>query len=206
MNKKLLPILLILWCPASSIADSPNSIYIKDNDKSITLRVDDATLGKVLQSIEGKTGIQFHVSPSVLNDRITTNLNAPDWQTAMRQLLEPYGRAELWNTQLDLTEIYVLSRGDSTTVSFDRPPTRIEVTQADMRSSSTLHRNQLIKLSRGSLNKPLPPGLYNDPKIKEFLKQYGIQSPEGMKDTVKARTIRIKARKILLERDKAKKN
>ncbi len=208
MTRFLLNILviLILWFPASSIAGTLNSIHIEENDKGVTLQVDGASLGEVLQSIESKTGIQFHVSPSVIYDRITVNLNAPDWQTAMRLLLEPYGRAELWNPRLDLTEIHVLSRGDAATVSSGRPPARIKITEADRRSSSTLHRNQLIKLSRGSLNKPLPPGLYNDPKIKEYLKQYGIQSQEDMKDTSKARTIRIKARKILLERDKAKRN
>ena len=142
----------------------------------------------------------------MLNDRITVNLNAPDWQTAMKLLLEPYSRAEVWNPRLDLTKIHILSRGDAATVSSGRPPARIKITEADRLSSSTLNRRQLRKLARGSLNKPLPPGLYDDPKIKEYLKQYGIQSPEDMKDTGKARTIRIKARKILLERDKAKRN
>ena len=86
-------IILILWLPNSTIAGTPNSIYIEENDKGITIQVDGATLGELVKSIESKTGIQFHVSPSVLNDPITTNLNAPDWQAAMKQLLEPYGRA-----------------------------------------------------------------------------------------------------------------
>ena len=97
MTRFLLNILviLILWFPASSIADTPDSIHIEDNDKGITIRADDATLGEVLQSIEGKTGIQFHVSPSVLNDRITTNLHTPDWQTAVKQMNRNYEGASV---------------------------------------------------------------------------------------------------------------
>jgi hypothetical protein len=96
----------------TSIVGSLNNIYIEENDKGITIRADDATLNEVLKSIESKTGIQFHISPSILSDLITANLNVPDWQTAIKLLLEPYGRAELWNPQLDLTKIHVLSRAD----------------------------------------------------------------------------------------------
>ncbi len=98
MTRFLIPILfvLILWFPTSPIAGTLNSIHIEENDKGITIQVDDATLGEVLQYIEGETGIHFHISPSVLNDRMTVNLDAPDWQAAMKLLLEPYGRVELW--------------------------------------------------------------------------------------------------------------
>lgn len=206
MTRFLLNILVILmlWVPDSSIARTLNRIHIEENDKGITLQVNDASLGEVLLSIENKTSIHFHISPSVLNDPITTNLTAPDWQTAVNKLLEPYGRAELWNTQLELTEIHILSRTDTTRAYTRRPPTRIELNEEDKRFSSTLHRNKLIKLARGSLNKPIPPGLYDDPEIQAFLNNYGIQSRDDMKDTNKARTIRIKARKILRERDQAK--
>lgn len=191
MTRFLLNILviLILWFPASSIAGTLNSIHIEENDKGITLRVNDASLGKVLQSIEGKTGIQFHVSPSVINDPITVNLNAPDWQTAMSLLLEPYGRAELWNPRLDLTEIHVLSRADDTA----EPPPK-------------LNRKQLRKLAKGKLTKPLPLKLFDDPEIRAFLNYYGIHSREEMKDVKKARSVRIKARRIMLQLSEAKNN
>jgi hypothetical protein len=206
MTRFLLNILaiLILWFPASSIAGTLNSIHIEENDKSITLWVIDASLDKVLQSIGGKTGIQFHISPSVQNDRITVNLNAPDWQSAMKLLLEPYGRMEFWKSRLDLTEIHVLSRADTARVRFGQPQTNYEITEADRRSSAELKRKQLLKLARGKLDTPLAEKLFEDSAIKEYLKQYDIHSPEDMKDAGKARTIRIKARKLLLELDKAK--
>jgi hypothetical protein len=208
MTRFLFPILvaLILWCPIASIADTLSSIHIEENDKGVTIRVDDVPLGEVLKSIEGKTGIQFHVSQSVSSDPITVNLNAPDWQTAVNQLLEPYGRAELWNPRRDLTEIHVLSRADTARVRSGRPQTNYEITEADRRSSAELKRKQLLKLARGKLDTPLAEKLFEDSAIKEYLKQYDIQSPEDMKDTGKARTIRIKARKLLLELDKAKEN
>jgi hypothetical protein len=208
MTRFLLNILvvLILWFPASSIAGTLNRIHIKENDKGITLRVNDASLGKVLQSIGGKTGIQFHTSPSVLNDRITINLNAPDWQTAMKQLLKPYDRIELWSPNLHLTKIHVLSRVDTARVRSGRPQTNYVITEADRRSSSELKRKQLLKLARGKLDTPLAKKLFEDSAIKEYLKQYDIHSPEDMNDAGKARSIRIKARKLLLELDKAKEN
>ena len=206
MTRFLLNILviLILWFPASSIAGTLNSIYIEDNDKGVTLRVNDASLGKVLQSIGRETGIQFHTSPSVLNDRITINLNVRDWQAAVKQLLEPYDRMELWNPRLHLTKIHILSRANTARVSSSRPQMNYEITEADRRSSAELKRKQLLKLARGKLDTPLAEKLFEDSAIKEYLKQYDIHSPEDMNDAGKARTIRIKARKLLLELDKAK--
>ena len=200
-----LMIFLLLGFPVLPKAEPLNRIHIEDNDKSITLRVQDAPLRKVLQAIEGKTGIQFYASPSVLSDRITINLNASDWQTAMKKLLEPYGRMELWSSSLYLTEIHILSRAGGA-ADYGKPPTVIELTEADRRSSAMLNRRQLLKLARGTLNTPLTPKLLDDPEIKEYLKQYGMHSPEDLQDTVKARTLRVKARKLLLERDKAKRN
>lgn len=202
MNKKLFSILvvLMLWLPASSLAGTSNRIHIEENDMGITIQINGAPLDKVLQAIEGQTGIQFHISPSVQNNRVAVNLNAPDWKTAMKKLLQPYGRMELWNPRLDLTRIHIVSQK---AVS-GRSQTNNEVTEADRRSSSTLNLGQILKLAKGELNKPLPTGLYADPEIKAFLNSNGIQSPEDMKDTIKAQVIRIKARKILLERDKAK--
>jgi len=188
-------VVLILWSPTSSIADTLNSIHIEENDKGITIRVDDVPLGEVAKSIEGKTGIRFHVSSSVLNDLITVNLNAPDWQTAMSLLLEPYGRAELWNPRLDLTEIHVLSRADDTESSLSGagPPPK-------------LNRRKLLKLASGALTAPLPPKLLNDPEVRAFLNYYGIHSREDMKDIKKARSVRIKARRIMLQMSDAQKN
>jgi hypothetical protein len=96
----------------TSIADNLNKIYIEGNDKGIIIRADGATLKEVLNTIEHKTGIQFHISSSIQNDPVKANLNAPDWETAIKSLLEPYDRVELWNPQLDLTKIHVLSRAD----------------------------------------------------------------------------------------------
>ena len=208
MTRFLLNILviLILWFPVSSIADTLNRIHIEENYKGITLQVNDASLGEVLKSIEGKTGIHFHTSPSVQNDQITINLNAPDWQTAMKQLLKPYDRMELWSSNLHLTKIHILSRADTARVRSGRPQTNTKITEADRRASVELKQKQLLKLARGKLDTPLAEKLFEDSVIKEYLKQYDIHSPEDMNDAGKARTIRIKARKLLLELDKAKEN
>lgn len=191
MTRFLFPILvvLILWLPASAMAGTSNSIHVEEDDKGIIIRVEGESLGEVLQSIENKTGIQFHISPSVLDDRITVNLNAPDWQTAMRLLLETYDRVELWNPRLDLTEVYILPQADD---SAGPPP--------------KLNRKQLRKLAKGTLTAPLPPKLFDDPEIRAFLNYYGIHSREDMKDVKKARSVRIKAREIMLQRSGAKNN
>ena len=109
-RKYLERLLASLPTQRTSIVGSLKTVYIEENAKGITIRANDAALNEVLKSIESKTGIQFHISPSILSDPITANLNAPDWKTAIKLLLEPYDRAELWNPQLDLTKIHVLSR------------------------------------------------------------------------------------------------
>jgi len=126
-----------IWFPTSPIAGTLNSIHIEENDKGITIRVDDAPLDEVLKSIEGKTGIHFHTSPSVLNDRVTVNLDAPDWQAAMKLLLEPYSRVELWSPRLDLTEINNLSR------------TGAAASETETSSSPMVTQEQFLKLAKG---------------------------------------------------------
>ncbi len=197
-------VVLILGFPVLPKADPLNSIHIEESDKGITIQVDDATLGEVLQSIEGKTGIRFHVSPSVINDRITLNLNAPDWQTAMKLLLEPYGRAELWNPRLDLTEIHVLSRADDSAVP--QKQRKASASTSGTTPPPILTREQLGKLVKGPLRTPLPLNLFDDPEIRAFLNYYDIHSREDMKDIKKARSVRIKARRIMLQMSEAKQN
>ena len=168
-------------------------VHIEENDKDITIRVNNATLGEVLQSIADKTGIQFHVSQSVSNDRITVNLNTPDWQTAVNLLLDSYSRAELWSPRLDMTEIYILSRVDSAGSYL-----------SGAGSTPTLSREQFLKLVSGSYRAPLSPELFDDPEIRSFLIQNGVNSLEDMKDTLKAKNVRIKARRQMRQMLKAK--
>ena len=159
MTRFVFPILVILhlWLPVSSIAGTLDSIHIEDNDKGITIRVDDAHLGEVLKSIEGKTGIHFHISPSVLNDRMTVNLDAPDWQAAMKLLLEPYSRVELWGPRLGLTKINILSR------------TGAAASETETSSSPMLTREQFLKLAKGPFKAPLSPELFEDTENRAFL-------------------------------------
>jgi len=201
MIRFLFPILvvLILGFPVPPKADPLNSIHIKESDKGIAIRVDDAPLGEVLKSIEGETGIQFHVSPSIINDRMTVNLNAPDWQTAMRLLLEPYGQAELWNPRLDMTEIHILSRADDSAGPPPQKQRKLSASETGTGSPPMLKRKQLLKLVKGSFRAPLSQELFDDPEIRAFLNQNGIHSLEDMKDIKKTRRVRIKVRKMMMQ-------
>ena len=193
---------LILWVPASSLADTRNGIHIVENDKGITIQVGDAPLGKVLQSIKEKTGIQFHAFPSVLNDRISINLNAPDWPTTLNTLLEPYGRAEMWSSRLDRTEIHVLSRANEMVIPQSQMKRKIPAINSESSSSQMLTQNHLLKLGKRPFNEPLPPNLYDNPEIRTFLHQNGINSLEDMKDARKIVRVRSKALKLMLQMNK----
>ena len=187
----ILQAIILLLLPASSIS-AP--VYIEENNAGITIRISNTPLGEVLQSIEDQTGIQFHVSPSVLNDQITVDLKAPDWQTAMRLLLEPYGRAEVWSPRLDMTEIYILSRTDGVESFPSQPQQNPAPSESGVESPPMLSMQQFFKITSGSDREPLSPKLFDDPEIRSFLIQNAINSLEDMKDTQKVKNVRIEAR------------
>jgi len=171
----LLAILPLLFSAPSVAAP----VHIEENNKNITIRVKNAPLGEVLQSIEDKTGIQFHVSPSVRDDLIEVNLNAPDWQTAVKLLLDSYSRAELWNPRLDMTEIYILSRADGSGSFPSQGQQNPAALESWTGSPPMLSREQFLKLVSGSYRAPLSPELFDDPEIRSFFKPERHQIPGG---------------------------
>ncbi len=195
-------VVLVLGFPTSSIAAAPNSIHIEENEKGITVWVNEASLDDVLESITEKAGIQFRSSPWIMNDPITVNLNAPNWPTAVRQLLESYSRVELLNSQQELTQVHILSKSDDTaSLKPENPRTASVSTTA---SSPQLNRRQLRKIGKRPFRAPLPPNLFDDPEIRNFLNQYNIHTLEDMKDVKKTRRVRVRARDLLLKMTRAK--
>ena len=189
--------------PSISIA---TPVFIEENNKGITLRVNDVPLSEVLRSIENQTGIHFHASPSVSNDWITIELKAPDWQTAMKFLLEPYGRMEMWGPRLDMTEIYILSRTNEGQSYSSQRQQNLTPSHSGAESPLMLTKEQYLKIVSGSYRAPLSPELLDDPDIRSFLNQNGVNSPEDLKDTQKIKNIRIEARRQMRQLQKTGQN
>ena len=53
----------------------------------------------ILQEIQHLSGIDFLLSPEMGEVSITTTVDAPDWPTAVQQLLRSFSTAETWSQE-----------------------------------------------------------------------------------------------------------
>src|SRR4051812_3126396 len=62
----------------------------------IHVQVKERPLQEILQSIQHRSGIQFSLSPALQAVTVTARIDAPDWPTAIQQLLRQFNTAEVW--------------------------------------------------------------------------------------------------------------
>lgn len=83
--------------------------------QAIRLHLKDRPLQEVLQYIKQASGIRFLLPHTLLTVPVTAEIEAPDWPTAVRQLLRPFQTAEVWQEGgTQLRQIFIL---DSETVT-----------------------------------------------------------------------------------------
>ncbi len=111
---------LILWslllCGQAPLRDLPQSQYatLSDGEVAVTpqairLHIKDRSLQEVLRYIQDVSGIRFSLPYTMLMAPITAEIEAPDWPTAVRQLLGPFQTAEVWQDgDTDLRQIFIL--------------------------------------------------------------------------------------------------
>jgi len=195
---RIIPVVVFALLPTLTFAAS-KKIQIEENKDGVLIRIQRAPLGDVLQAIQDKTGIQFKVADTVLKDRIRVSIIAPDWKTGVKQLLATYDRLELWNEQLELSRIHILSGIEGQNASPPKPKGFKPTNRPKTAGNLPYTRSQLQTLSRGKLRSPLPLNLWDNPEYQPFLKHFGMRKREDLQDVKKAMNIRIRARRMLRE-------
>src|SRR5262249_44480702 len=127
-------VLVSLWslllCGQAPLRDLPQSQYttLSDDEVAVTsqairLHIKDRPLHEVLRSIQDASGIRFWLPYTMLMTSITAEIEAPDWPTALRQLLGPFQTAEVWQDgDTDLRQIFILENEPTTPAPGVTPP------------------------------------------------------------------------------------
>lgn len=84
--------------------------------KGVTIRVEDRPLEEVLQAIQGESGILFEISEQLREKTITATITAPDWHTAIQELLRPFNWAAVFRNNGTLQHVFLLQSGEDVAV------------------------------------------------------------------------------------------
>ena len=91
--------------------------------QAIRLHLKDRPLQEVLQYIKQASGIRFSLPQTLLTVPVTAEIEAPDWPTAVRQLLRPFQTAEVWQDgETQLRQIFILESELATPSPAAMPP------------------------------------------------------------------------------------
>jgi len=155
--------------------------------QGIRIQVKDRLLHDVLQRIQNTTGIRFDLHPNVLNVKVTANVFASDWKSAVRELLADFSKIGLWGDSLRSSKVRILQSGNPA------PAAEVRVTQAPVARAKVQSKPVPVsypEVIRGPVTEPpsievtldmLSPHALMEPGLLNYLESAGVEVPEEMK-------------------------
>ena len=182
MLRLLLTCFLFLFLLGNAGAEKPRSI-----------KVINEPLPNVLQKITKSSGIQFKVSDTLMEERVSAKIQGDSWDEVANKLLDNFNLVELRDGKGSLIKVYVLGlKGQDFVV-----PAANEAIQPKKRplkkSEIVLNMDQLRELAKG----PFPTYMLHVVGLRNFLSLHGISSDEEMANVKKAMRVRAAARRQL---------
>ncbi|MFQ5717091.1 MAG: hypothetical protein ACE5GQ_08315 [Nitrospinales bacterium] len=180
---------------------------IRSSIEKVTINVRDRKLGEVLQQIQKESGIVFEFNTRLKNLKITAHIFAPDWTSAVRKLLEDFSRVEVWDKN-SLGRVRLLGGGNPSPLSIQKTSRLIKLESVPNTKKKIprgkkykifLSENQLRELLKAPIDQPIPTHLFHDVQYKRFLRQFGLESPQELKDMDNSLTVRLEVRRQLRE-------
>lgn len=196
----------------------------REGPRTLFVQAQGAPLAEVLKEIANRSGIQFKIPESLVGESVTLNIEEHDWASVVRQVLIDYNSVYIWNGPTRLGHVFLMDSDDEPEISslplntpreqktslqktpkltkkiYYRPDVAGEqnrITPKGLRSD--LSKAQLKQLASGALSSPLSENLFEDRKIKKFLKQNGVKTiADGKKPS-----LAVKVRKQALKLYKA---
>jgi len=170
-----------------ALTSNPNSTS-KVEPQEVTLRYKDSPLINVLKNIQEETGILFSIAPSLEAILITATIQADSWEDAVKQLLKPFSRTEVWTDNLETTRIWILAGSEINSEDFKqqiKSPGKNRMTQPGLKRQNPKQGSStpLPKFVDSSKNhiENLPSHVLFDPGVLTFLVSKGIELPENVK-------------------------
>jgi hypothetical protein len=92
---------------ASAFQVSHQQLQIQTEDQRIHILAKDYPLGKLLQSIQDKTGIQIKIPEPLSRAPVNAKIEAHDWKSALKKLFYGNSRFEVWGKELATSKIWL---------------------------------------------------------------------------------------------------
>ncbi|MZH02195.1 MAG: hypothetical protein F3745_01980 [Nitrospinae bacterium] len=162
-----------------------NPVYKpKVQHQGISLQIEDLTLLDVLKNIQEETGILFFIDPSLEKVPFSSNIQAQDWEDAVKQLLKGFSRVEVWTSNMKTSRVWILS-GSRADRENKEPDIRLkrQATSGKQHPQVRLHSTPKPELTSSTIRvEDLPPHILFEPGVLTLLKSKGIQLPEKVKN------------------------
>ena len=94
-------------------------LNIQADNQGVNILAKDYPLGKLLQAIHKKTGVQFRVPEPLNSVPVNTRILAKDWKSALKKLFRENSRFEKWGKNLATSKIWLYEYEDHPVSSED---------------------------------------------------------------------------------------
>ncbi len=166
---------------SQAIADSE----ILQDKQGVHIKFESLELQQAVQEITDKTGIIFTLGNDIRSKRVTVDIRASDWKTAIAQLFTDFNRVEVWTDDLVNSRIWVLheNSGEPPTVISRSSSTREPTVATQNRTPSWSHNKKTDppEVITNKTVSTLPPHILMDPGVLKYLQSVGISLPEHMR-------------------------
>ncbi|MFQ5671601.1 MAG: hypothetical protein ACE5G9_00770 [Nitrospinales bacterium] len=202
-----LPVFAETASPPRAAADPIGALEIRSFEKGVTIDVTERSLKDVLRRIQNDSGILFAVRDELGDITITARISAVDWTSAVKKLLEDFNKVELWDRGR-LRRVWLLGGGDSVGRSIQKTAKVLDEADQEHKKKKIIRgRKYKIFLSEEELGEitkfpsiePLPDYLIHDSRYRKFLRQFGLESLDDLKDMSNTLTVHLEVRRQLRE-------
>ncbi len=104
---------------ASEYHRLPPQLNIQADNQGVNILAKDYPLGKLLQAIHKKTGMQFRVPEPLNSVPVNARILARDWKSALKKLFRENSRFEKWGKNLATSKIWLYEYEDHPVSSED---------------------------------------------------------------------------------------
>ncbi len=104
---------------ASDYQGLPPQLNIQADNQGVTILAKDYPLGKLLEAIHKKTGVQFRVPEPLNTVPVNARILARDWRSALQKLFRENSRFEKWGKILETSKIWLYEYEDHPVSSED---------------------------------------------------------------------------------------
>jgi hypothetical protein len=171
--------------PTQKAVNPPQALPVPINQinsirKNVQLSFQGVPLVDVLQSISDESGIKVILTSTFKTVPVNANIQANNWETAIKKLVDNYSRIEVWTDDPKTSRVWLMDDSeDGPKISniiqggFNEP-NRFKKNKV----SAPYNSSQAEKITR--VDTMIPPHILFDPGLLFYLESVGVELPKSM--------------------------